>query len=205
MTISRQHYYWDVVWPTLRLGCSTAKTNVRMQPGVWGQSPQQALNLWCRHGWAKQTPLMQLHCIYLWKLQKLHKITWATVLASLWGWLQVYSCNPLSIWLLIPAIVQLHGFPRCPTTILWFKAQNSVDISNRLILCSPYQQILPSAVQQDLVGALCLISMFSSCFSHFSNMIYSQSHYYTHKWMISHESKLFPSSGTLSWPSILGF
>ena len=63
-----------------------------------------------------------------------------------------------------------------------------VDISNRLILCSPYQQILPSTVQQDLIGALCLITMFSSCFSYLSDMIHTWSHYYTNKWMISHES-----------------
>ena len=39
-----QHHYWDAVQPTLILGCSATKTNVGMQPGVWGQSPQQALN-----------------------------------------------------------------------------------------------------------------------------------------------------------------
>ena len=87
-----------------------------------------------------------------------------------------------------------------------------MDISNKFMLCSPYHQILPSTVQQDLAGALWLIAMFSSCFSHFSNMIffYMQSHYYTHKWTISHEStavsKLRNTVLALLWhPPILGF
>ena len=125
--------------------------------------------------------VMRSHCIYLWKSQKLHKVTQATVLANLWGWLQVSSCDSLSIWLPLP-------FPRCLTTILQLKARNSMDISNKFILCSPYQQILPSTMQQDLAGVLWLITTFSSCFSHFSNMIYTWLHYYTHKWTISHES-----------------
>ena len=65
--------------------------------------------------------LMQLHCIYPEKSQKSHKATQAIVLSSLWGQFQVHSCDPLSIWLLIPALVQLHGSPRCLTTILWLK------------------------------------------------------------------------------------
>ena len=127
------------------------------------------------------TPVMWSHCIYLQKLQKSHKVTQATVLANLWGQLQVYSCDPLSIQSPLP-------FSRCPTTILQLKAWNSMDISNKFILCSPYQQVLSSAAQQDLAGVLYSITMFSSCFSHFSDTIYIQSHYYTHKWTISHES-----------------
>ena len=148
---------------------------------------------------------MQSHCIYPWKSQKSCKVTQATVLSNLRGQLQVYSCDPLSIQLSLPAIVQLQGL----TTILRLKAQSSVDISNKFILCSPYQQILPSAVQQDLAGALWPITMFSSCFSPFSDMIYTQLHYYTHKQTISHESmavsKLRNTISALLWhPPILG-
>ena len=85
-----------------------------------------------------------------------------------------------------------------------------MDVSNRLMLCSSYQQILPSAVQQDPVGALCLIAMFSSCFCHFSDMIYTQLHDYTPKWMICHDSiAVYELRNTVSalslHPPILGF
>ena len=85
-----------------------------------------------------------------------------------------------------------------------------MDISNRLMLCSSYQQILPSAVQQVLIGALCPITMPSSCFSHFSNMFYTQLHDYTPKQTISHGSMAASEprntvSATLQHPPILGF
>ena len=74
----------------------------------------------------------------------------------------------------------------------------------------PLSTNTPFQAQQDLAEVLWLIAMFSSCFSHFSDTIYTRSHYYTHKRMISHESMaVYELRNTVSalsqHPTIFGF
>ena len=80
------------------------------------------------------TTMMWLYCIYPQKSQKSHKAAQVTGLLNLQGWLQFLY---LSVWLLFLwsyFIAQPQGFPRCLITSLWFKAQNSTDVSKTLIL-----------------------------------------------------------------------
>ena len=152
------------------LGCSAANTNVGMQPGVQGQSPRQALNPWCRHGFKacifKEDSLLTLHDYPISCKQQ------PLAASKLWlMWLAPAFFSPFCFWSTSEFVTNVTGSFLFSSPA--FEAHWNCDQCDTLFFF-PLFCLLPPIHLGCLLGNFAFLKVFYACYVLLSdNLLYS--------------------------------